>query len=93
MYEKYYSLDNRNIEVKLKDARVLQGSIAGFFRGEDYENEPYIWQWHLVSPGKENMLGVDAFGYTEGALILQQDIIQVKFYQDNSILNFKQDKQ
>lgn len=42
LYQKYFSLTNREIEITFKGNIVLTGKFFGFFRGEEDSSDPYI---------------------------------------------------
>ena len=86
LYEKYYRLKNRLIEVELKNHLLLTGKFIGFFRG----NKAYISKWHLVDANV--LFGIDAFGFLVGQIINQSDISKIKFLGDNSVMYFNQNK-
>ncbi len=88
LYDRYFKLTNRNIEMILKDGKIIRGTIIGFFKGDQSFNEPYVTTWHLVDGQDKTGLGTDAFAYLEGHAIEQSDILQVKFCADNTVLKF-----
>lgn len=89
LYDKYFSITNRNIEVKMKNGVIIQGIIVGFIKGDEYSCDPYITKWHIVDTSDERSRGIDIFGFPSGTYIKHNDIVQVKFCQDNSIMIFK----
>jgi hypothetical protein len=87
LYEKYFSLTNRNIEIALKNGKVVRGMIIGFYRNGEYSNKPYILKWHIVNENDKMSLGVDSFGFMIGEIIKTTDIAQVRFIADGSFLD------
>lgn len=86
IFEKYFQLTNRIIEVKLKDGKFVKGFIIGFFVNPDENLKTQIVKWHLV-PGEEMVeLGFDSFGVFLGTIIKSEDVMEIKFMADNSIL-------
>lgn len=88
LYDRYFNLTNRNIEVKLKNGNIIRGIIVGFFKGYEDNNEPYIMQWHIADEKNKILFGIDAFGNMDGTIINSKDITEVKFLEDNSIIRF-----
>lgn len=82
LYQKYFSLKNQQMEIKLKNLEVLKGTFIGFYRG----NDGYISKWHFVETNA--ILGTDTFGFLTGRIIEQKALLQIKFIEDNTILNF-----
>ena len=79
IYDNYYSLTNRKIELILKDGRYLAGFICGFFRGDRESNDPYIIKWHIVSEEEKNRFGTAILGCLTGEIIRQEDIAEIYF--------------
>ncbi len=92
LYDKYFKLTNRNITVTLKNGNKISGLFISFFRGDEWWENPYITQWHLVDEKHKTTLGIDALGFIIGEYIKQKDIAEISFYQDNSIIKFNQIK-
>ena len=82
LYEKYFKLKKKLIEIELKNHLILTGKFISFFRGY----KTYISKWHLVDA--DVLFGIDAFGFLVGRMINQKDISKIKFLEDNSIMNF-----
>ena len=89
VYQKYYSLANRNVIFTLNDHRICKGQIIGYYKGDIDYNEPYIIKWHLHT-GAQNSLNVNVelFGSMMGEIISHSDIKSVHFEDDNTIINF-----
>ena len=88
LYNKYFKLKNRKLDIRLKNNSVLTGEFIGFFKGEDEFNEPYIISWHFIDYPKNNFIGHDSFGFFLGKIIDQNDLAQIYFYEDHSIMKF-----
>lgn len=88
LYDKYFSLTKREIEIRLKNGKVFRGVIIGFHKNNDDEI-PYVQQWHIVETKDKSTFGIDAFGFLIGQIINQKDISEVMFFQDNTILKFE----
>lgn len=88
-YDKYFSSNNRLVEVTMRNGRKITGVFVSFFLGEKDYNEPYIRRWHIVEEKQKMTLGIDAFGFCIGEVINQQEIESVKLLNDNSIMKFK----
>ncbi len=86
LYQKYFSLANRQIEVKLKNNRTISGVIVGFFKSDEDAHDFHICEWHIADEKDKLTLGVDAFGYIKGVIVRHRDIIEVKFFEDGSIM-------
>lgn len=89
LYQKYFNLTNRTIEVTLKNGRKITGVFVSFCLGEEERNEPYTTKWHIVNEKDKHTLGIDAFGFLIGEYIEQKDIESIKFFDDNSEMKFK----
>lgn len=89
LYDKYFSSNNRLIEVRMKSGRKITGVFISFFVGETSSNEPYIRRWNIVEEKHKMTLGIDAFGFRLGEIINTKDIESVKFLDDNLIMQFK----
>jgi hypothetical protein len=85
LYQKYFSLTNIEIEITLKDSSILKGKILGYFYDNENSN-PQISKWHIANTNC--FLGIDAFGFLEGEIILHKNISSIYFYEDKSILKF-----
>lgn len=88
LYDRYFNLADRNIEIIVKDGRSIKGTIIGFFKGDEAYLEPYITSWHLVDEQDKMGLGTDAFAYLQGQAVEQSEILQVKFCGDNTVMKF-----
>jgi hypothetical protein len=88
LYDKYFGLSNRNIEVKLKDGTVFRCVIIGFYKKGE-EDTPYITKWHIIGATDKNRLGINPLDLLNGNTIDQQEIAEVKFMEDGSVLKFE----
>ncbi|NTW31536.1 MAG: hypothetical protein HGB12_02745 [Bacteroidetes bacterium] len=88
LYNKYFNLKNKKVEIILKDKSVLTGVFIGFFKGDEDAHEPYIIKWHLVDENDIMSMGIDIFGYMTGKIVKQTDIVEIRFYDDNSVMKF-----
>jgi hypothetical protein len=79
LYDKYMSLDNHSIEIKLRNGNCMQGIISGYFRDDDCA----ILQWHITISGANNTATMNDLKST---IIQTKDILTVKFLADDSII-------
>lgn len=86
LYQKYFSLKNRLIEIELKDKSKIVGKFYSFFRGEDEYGEAFITSWQIVD--EDCVWDIDELGFLEGQIVRQKDIVKVKFFDDNSEMIF-----
>lgn len=89
LHHKYFSLKNRQISIKLKNGRVLNGIIHGFYHGDESWDKHFYWRWYILPNGKKFGLGVDAFGFELGEIINHTDIEKIYFEEDQTEMNFK----
>lgn len=82
LYNTYYKLKNRIIEIELKNHIQLTGKFIGFCRS----NKTFISKWHLVDANL--LFGIDAFGFLVGQIINHKDIVKIKFTENNSTMKF-----
>jgi hypothetical protein len=87
LLHKYYSLQDREIEVYLKNGDLLKGILSDFSRSDDTDHTSQITHLHLVSKDDHSIAGEDPFGFPEGMIVYQKDIVQIKF-SDQSIMKF-----
>jgi hypothetical protein len=88
LYKKYFNLKNPKIEITLKDKSILTGMFIGFFKACEDANGAYISQWRFVDKNDPPAIGSDPFGFGEGIIINQKDIVEVHFYDDDSVMKF-----
>ncbi|MEI7596904.1 MAG: hypothetical protein WCK02_14235 [Bacteroidota bacterium] len=86
LFNKYFSLNNRQIIVKLKNNQYYKGKFIGYFKDDLDSTENNIAIWHLTE--EDTLFGTDSFGFLIGHLINHSDISQVKFLEDNSLMVF-----
>ncbi len=87
-YNKYFGLANRNIEVRMKNGKIIQGIIIGFYRSCDDDAIPCITRWHIVDEKDKMCFGTDSLGCMTGQIIKQKEIASVKFFDDDTTMNF-----
>ncbi len=85
-YEKYFNSKDRNVKITLGNGTIIKGIIAGFFKGDENFNEPYIIEWHIVEKESNKNPGYDAAGFMLGMTVKQRDIAQIEFLEDHSVL-------
>ncbi|MGZ4056893.1 MAG: hypothetical protein ACXVPU_09125 [Bacteroidia bacterium] len=81
IFEKYYGIKDRILEILLNDDTILEGILVSFFHG-DPDSETYIVKWHFIDKNEIskylNEISID--GSEEfGRIIMQEDIKSVKF--------------
>ena len=86
IFNKLISLNNRKIELILNDHSVMEGEFVGFFRGAEEFNESYIVSWHFIATESTQTSILDSF---VGEIILQNNIFQIRFLEDQSVMVFK----
>lgn len=88
LYRKYFSYNNRLVEVTTLSGETLQGVIVAFVPGQAALNEPYILSWHLVPEKYKMTLGINSLGQTIGRVIPHSQLSSIRFFEDDSIINF-----
>jgi hypothetical protein len=88
LYHRYFALADPVVTVILKNGEMLSGVFVDFFRGEEDFDEPYVTRWHLVAEKEKKGLGTDGLGFPIGTFILQDDIAEIRFRQNNSVMKF-----
>ncbi|MBK9642799.1 MAG: hypothetical protein IPO72_16360 [Saprospiraceae bacterium] len=86
IYEKYCCTSNKMVEIKLLDQRIIKGQLIGLYKNNPNDKNPYIAKWCLESPDQKYSLGLDYLGYASGKIILQEEIDEIKFIEDQTIL-------
>ncbi len=84
LYEKYFNLKDRTIQVRFKSGRCIQGFFTGFFYGGDRS----IDRWHFVESSTFTDTGTDEIGNMEGEIIYHSDIAEILFEEDKSVMKF-----
>lgn len=92
LYDKYFGLSNRSMELVLKNGRHVKGFICGFFRGDPDSDDPYVIKWHVVKEADKNTFGTNILGLITGEIIRQDDILEVYFDADHSCMEFTNTK-
>lgn len=88
IYSKYFALEDKTVEIILRDNRCLRGMFVGFFKSDLDSEESKIIKWQFVNEGEENIFSVDSLGFLVGEIIQQKDIIEIHFMGDDSIIQF-----
>lgn len=88
LHDKYFSLTDRNIEVILKNGRIMKGVIIGFFTSGEECSEPSIKRWHILEQKHESGSLPDGLGVVCGEIIDHKAIAEVHFPEDNSKMVF-----
>ncbi|HEU5053480.1 MAG TPA: hypothetical protein VFT78_10215 [Hanamia sp.] len=88
LYDRYFHLNNRKIEVKLKSGFIVACIIIGFYKASEEDDHPYIKKWHISTITEKNALGINSLDILNGNTIDQDDIAEVKFMEDGSVLKF-----
>lgn len=88
LYDKYFSLTNRNILLRLKNGNVLSCMIIGYYKSGDERDKPYIKQWHITGVKDKSTLGINPLDLLNGQIIENKDIAEVDFLADHSVLKF-----
>lgn len=92
LYEKYFTLKNSSVEITLKNKLVIKGTLIGYFKSDADSGKPFISRWRLIDEkDNETSLGIDIFGYATGKIVNQNDILEVWFHDDNSVMKFYED--
>lgn len=86
IYAKYFTLENKTVEVILKDKRCLKGVFVGFFKDDLDSCESKIIKWQFVNDEIDNLFGIDSLGFLIGEIISQKDILEIHFLGDGSVL-------
>jgi hypothetical protein len=86
LYDKYFRLNNRSMELVLKNGKHFKGFICGFFRGDPDRDDPYVIKWHMVTEADKKIFGTNILGLIAGEIIKQDDIAEVYFDCDQSCL-------
>jgi hypothetical protein len=84
LYEKYSQLKDTRVKVTLKNGDIVQGYIIGYFY--DDLDDDVIDQWQIGSEHELEDLGEDQSGYNFGKLVRQEDISEVFFLEDKTVL-------
>lgn len=85
MFQKYHQFDNDKVKITLKNDVVYIGFLLGSYHKED--DLVIAWDFledKYVEEGKE----INIFASDEDFRIEQKDILEVYFYEDQSIIKF-----
>lgn len=86
LYEKYFSLTNREIKITLKSGKIIDGEIVGFTY-KDTSNKQIAF-WHFQPMHSNYFIDFDNSRQTTDIIIPHKEIVSVYFYEDNSICYF-----
>jgi hypothetical protein len=89
IYIKCCTLKNRVVKMVLKSGDIKEGVLAACATGNELEGDPSIIHWLLVPPGRELAVVIDCFGNKEGEIIHPEDIDEIHFTEDNSVLKLQ----
>lgn len=82
-YTIYFNLNNRLIEIILKNEEKVKGEIIGFYKGDEDFNEPYIIRWHVAT---EKPIVINyPLEEIKGKIIPQKEIAAIKYTDNNNI--------
>lgn len=84
MYEKIETLKSPKVKITLNDGTFSTGFISGFFHG----TVNYIDRWEIQESTINNSKNNFFLNNSDGKIINQNDIAEVYFYEDNSLLIF-----
>ncbi len=85
MFQKYHQFDNDKVKITLKNDVVYIGFLLGSYHNED--DLVIAWDFleeKYVEEGKE----INVFISEQDFRIEQKDILEVYFYEDQSIIKF-----
>lgn len=88
LYNKYFNLSNRIIEITLKNGYKIKGEIIGFFLDDEDDREPHIVKWQIIKENDKILFDENTFVCSIGEIINQKDIAEVYFKEDSSIMKF-----
>ena len=86
LYDKYFNLRNRNIEIVLKNGGRIRGIIVGYYTDDLENEESAIQKWHVVVANQSSCLDFSGFGGNNGTLIRHRDIASITFEEDQSTM-------
>lgn len=75
----YFNNPDANVKITLLNGNVIQGVIAGYFKGEEANGESYVVCWHVLDITVNSFLGRDAFGYPLGHMVNHDEIKTITF--------------
>lgn len=88
LYNKYFGLGNQDVELTLRDGRVLRGKLVGFYKAEDIKG-PYITHLHIIEEGQTEQLHLESLGEIPGLTVDEHDIASLWFPEDGTTLIFE----
>jgi hypothetical protein len=87
--QKYFTLKSKKVIINLKNKELVKGFIIGYFKGEENFDDTEIYKWHIVSIENKILFPIDAFGLETGIFVLQKDITEIQFLEDNSTIKIR----
>ncbi len=70
---------NQRVEILLKNGKIINGFVAGYFKKDIDEKQSPVIAWHIVNEVDKMSLGMDAFGCPAGEIVRQKDIETIKY--------------
>ena len=86
LLNKYFTLSDRRIELRLKNGQVRHGIIAGFFYGQECVNRRSVHMWRFVPDEEAGYPGYAGIEFKKGILVRHREILRITFYADNSTM-------
>lgn len=83
LYDKLDEIQNKKIQLHLKNDEIQTGIIVGFFHGD----EEYVERW-VFRETEDTTNEAITLNAEEGEIIKHKDIVEVFFFDDNSKLIF-----
>lgn len=87
LYDKYFQLNNQNVEVTLKNGNILRGKFIGFYKAEDNDG-PYITHMHIAEQEQRPQVHLESLGEIPGVTVDEHDIATIRFQEDGTVLDF-----
>lgn len=86
MFDKYFTLANPNVEIQLKNGRVIHGIIVGYYFTDTENQESPIHHWRVMDCRVSVQTGFNEHRCNKGECIRHGDIASVTFEEDRSEL-------
>ncbi len=86
LYDKYFTLTDRFVEMELKDGRSLAGTITGYCLYDDDTDAPAVRYWHFVAGKSDGSAPCSGLGFIPGVMLPHRDIRSVTFREDGTTL-------
>jgi hypothetical protein len=87
MLDKFLDASNKQVEIWLKNGKMIKGEIVGYYKEDDEEDELNISHWHVSEHSDSMPLGIDPFGNQNGIIIKHYQIKKIKFLEDETIID------